>query len=597
MGKMTVTEKIGDEYIQWSPSDKVYISAPTGSGKTYFIFHKLLPSLRQENLRQKSKRILYLANRSILKEQLERELSKLPSDDMCRMQIVLYQTIESYILYNKLGELQKLANEYDYVICDECHYFLADSNYNTNTCLSFQWVQECFCSKIRVFMSATMKEIREYIEREDNAARLHKTNIYKLCFEYSNSSRVVEENRNWEYVLERNYGYLNVQIITLRDQIIDLVCDNKEKWLIFVDSISFGQKLYKKIKKKFRELYKSQEETDERSNDYKKDVVFLSSGYRREGGNPAEEVQVIKNHNVQSARVLIATSVLDNGINLKDERLNNVIVLADNETELVQMLGRKRENGNLVNLYILKWEKEHFDRRLDQLIRKEQIALEYKNSLYSANIMVSGIPIPGMYLEEANRKEGWFVRSQHIVLLNRLLNEENMYEKIKAAFYAKDGILYLNLLSVYQMDNLKGFYKQMIDKFEEEGEDAFLREQLRWLGKSEKEIEDMIAQSRITEETRIRKEVCEKIDNIVDTPMNKAEAIDFKNMVRDDLISLVHFCQGSSDKDSVENNLKKNERPISDKNMNYLRENCMLPYRVEKSNENEIKYTFKRVGQ
>jgi len=593
---MTVTEKIGNEYMQWKPGDKIYISAPTGSGKTYFIFHKLLPSLRQETLRQKSKRILYLANRTVLKEQLERELSKIPSDDMCRVQIVLYQTIESYILYNRLEKLQKLANEYDYVICDECHYFLADSNYNTNTCLSFQWVQYCFSNKIRVFMSATMKEISEYIKKEDDTARFHRTNIYGLCSSYTNSQRLFK-GKVWEYTLERHYDYLNVKIITTREQVIDLVCDGNEKWLIFVDSISFGQKQYKKIKKKLRKLYKSQEKTDGRSKDYKKDVVFLSSGYRREEGDPAEEVQAIKNSNAQSARILIATSVLDNGINLKDERLNNIIVLADNETELVQMLGRKREDGNRVNLYILKWEKEHFDRRLKQLIRKEQVALDYKNSLYSENISNNGISVQGMYLEESNKKEESFVKNQHILLLNRLLNEENMYMKIKSAFYAKDGILFLNLLSVYQMDHLKEFYNQMIDKFEEEGEDAFVREQLRWLGKKEDEIECIIRESMITAEERSRKEVCCLFEEVINKPLKEKEAVAFKGKVREYLLVLIQSCEKSKEKQTVENSLKKLDRPISTNNMDYLRQICKLPYiMLVKSNagDEETYYTLKR---
>ena len=590
MEKMTIAEKIGDEYMQWEPHSKVFISAPTGSGKTYFVLHKLLPYVSQ-----KKQRILYLVNRTILKEQLEREISLLPSDLRWGVRIVLYQTIENYILYKRVQELEKLINEFDYVVCDECHYFLADSNYNTNTCLSFGWVQEYFRNKIRVFMSATIENIRAYIGGEDENAKFQRTQIYSLCSKYSISQRLFP-GRVWEYTLERCYDYLNIKIITTRDRVIDLVCDGSEKWLIFVDSITFGKELYKKIKKKFRELYRSQKGIDEDCKEYKKDVVFLSAGYKKVGGDAAEEMQAIKNDSVQSARILIATSVMDNGVSLKDDRLNNVIVFADNETEFIQMLGRKRESGNQVNLYIFKWGKEHFDRRRDQLIRNEKVASDYKESLYSQNIIVEELSGQGIDWKKSNQNEMSFCRNQNIWLLNRLMNEENIYDKIKMTFFAWGGLLFLNLLSVYQMDRLKGFYIDIIEKFSREGEDAFVREQLRWLGKGEIEIEEMIEQSKITEETKLRREICAMIDGILGSPMTRAKALDFKNEIRNKLRTLVHFCQNSNDRQTVEKNLGKTDRPISKPDVEFLRKNCKLPYMVEvksSKEDGETYYTFK----
>ena len=66
----TVTDKIGEEYKQWSNYNKIFISAPTGSGKTYFILNVLLPFACSQN-----RKILFLVNRKILKLQLEKEIS------------------------------------------------------------------------------------------------------------------------------------------------------------------------------------------------------------------------------------------------------------------------------------------------------------------------------------------------------------------------------------------------------------------------------------------------------------------------------------------------------------------------------------------
>lgn len=161
----TVADKIGDEYKSWKPYDRVYISSPTGTGKTYFILEVLLKYVCQQR-----KKILYLVNRRILKEQLETELSKCHFELKNQIKVELYQMIEmniSHIRYDNQNGMYNASGyrslsglcEYDYVVCDECHYFLADSNYNTNTGLSFRWIQDTFSSKIRIFLSATIHDI------------------------------------------------------------------------------------------------------------------------------------------------------------------------------------------------------------------------------------------------------------------------------------------------------------------------------------------------------------------------------------------------------------------------------------------------------
>lgn len=213
--------------------------------------------------------------------------------------------------------------------------------------------------------------------------------------------------------------------------------------------------------------------------------------------------------------------------------------------------------------------------------------------LNEANLILIDPCGQGIDWKASNNNERLFVARQHAWLLKRLLDEENVYDKVKVAFYASNGWLLLNFLSVAQIDKLKVFYNDVIENFSSEGEDAFVKEQLRWLGKGEEEIEDMIAQSRVTEEARLREEVCGMINDIIDDQMTKMEAIDFKNRIKDKLLSLVRFCQDSNEKNIVEKSLKKNDRPISDKNMEFLRKNCNLPYKVETFTEGESKYVFR----
>lgn len=60
-----------DEFKNWEPGQRVFITASTGTGKSYFVFYKLLI----DRVIEKGEKVLYLVNRKILKEQLKKEIS------------------------------------------------------------------------------------------------------------------------------------------------------------------------------------------------------------------------------------------------------------------------------------------------------------------------------------------------------------------------------------------------------------------------------------------------------------------------------------------------------------------------------------------
>ncbi|MBR0290382.1 MAG: hypothetical protein IJQ82_15530 [Selenomonadaceae bacterium] len=61
--------------------------------------------------------------------------------------------------------------------------------------------------------------------------------------------------------------------------------------------------------------------------------------------------------------MLIATSVLDNGVNLKDSTIKHVVIDMLDQTEFIQMLGRVRISGNAtVNLYVRQYSDETIEK-------------------------------------------------------------------------------------------------------------------------------------------------------------------------------------------------------------------------------------------
>ena len=54
------------------------------------------------------------------------------------------------------------------------------------------------------------------------------------------------------------------------------------------------------------------------------------------------EIRNIRKCGKFNCDVLITTSVLDNGVNIKDPDVKNIVLITDDEVEFKQMLGRKR---------------------------------------------------------------------------------------------------------------------------------------------------------------------------------------------------------------------------------------------------------------
>lgn len=142
---MNVSAFIDNSYQRWKLGDKILISSQTGSGKTFFILHTLLPYA----VDVKHTRIYYFVNRRILQKQLQEEIkNKYP-------QYQKYITIETYQSYErKCRKSNDMDFEGCYIVMDEAHYFLADYSFNTATTKSFHSILKNRKS-ISVFMTAT----------------------------------------------------------------------------------------------------------------------------------------------------------------------------------------------------------------------------------------------------------------------------------------------------------------------------------------------------------------------------------------------------------------------------------------------------------
>lgn len=308
----------------------------------------------------------------------------------------------------------------------------------------------------------------------------------------------------------------------------------------------------------------------------KDEVSFVTSDYELDV-KTTEVLQGIVTESKQTAKVLIATSVLDNGVSIKDLQLRNIIIVADTQIEFLQMLGRKRDDGQPIKLYIYKHKAEHFIRRKRINDRRLEIAEKYYNVVEKQVECANTANRETIHLKEAK-----VIYDQHKKYLNDLMKDKGGLDDLRTIFMSLDGVLILNKLSVKNLQKLDQYYIKLKKKFEKYGEDAFLREQLLWLGKTDEEIEIIISDANKSKYDLSRERVIRELNRICDKNMSQDEFLAFKNSISSDLVELVEYVgKENSQYKSYISLCKKNERPISSKFMEYLRINCDIPFVIK----------------
>lgn len=489
--KKYLSEIIGEEYKEWTDGHIIFLSAHTGAGKSTFILEHLVEYAAREG-----KRILYLVNRSILKKQIENKLyTKIASQLRMKsltissenidnvIKVELYQTIEKNCMNNpKL--MDERRKDFQYIVSDECHYFLSDAMFNTNTQLSYEWIFKERENSVLIFMSATIEKIKKYIIRD--------LEISDKCINYNklekkHGVKVERGKRDYfdvvrEYSMPVDYSFVEIQLLKDTEEIMDLVKKDKlNKWLIFVESIDVGEEIQKSLIKE------------------NVDSVFVDADLKKkkEWNNIIGGIIIEEKYNKQ---VLIATSVLDNGVSINDVAVRKIIIMATVQEEFIQMLGRKRvkcnENEKL-DVYILQRSKEDFRKRLS-------------------------------YIEQQQRYINTFPVEHEKVLINILESDLN-YRFMKNICFVEEGRIKKSKLAIAQCDLLLDYYQRIVNRFKKEGGKAFLREQSEWLNLKniDKKIEKLMQ--------TIPEKVSKVIETYIGRELSREDNMELRDCIRCDI--------------------------------------------------------------
>ena len=210
--KNNFSELIGDVYKSWD-NTRVILDGGTGTGKTYFTLNVLGKYAQQNN-----KIILYLCNRSKLKEQTYKDVKKLKLHST--VYVTTYQSLQ-----NRIKHKEKLPH-YDYIIADECHYFTNDALFNEYTDLAYRYLKKQQ-DNVVIYISATAKVYFHWMKQKEMVVPEHYFLIPK----------------DYSYV-DKVYFYDKKYLIPQIDKILEEEQDSKI--IVFCNSVKRMLELHEK---------------------------------------------------------------------------------------------------------------------------------------------------------------------------------------------------------------------------------------------------------------------------------------------------------------------------------------------------------------
>lgn len=328
-----ISEIISEKEIVTWENQNILITAPTGAGKSYFIKNKLYDYAVANN-----KKILYLLPRLDTVLQFRDEIQRGKKTDV--ITIKSYQEIEK----RELKKVETDLSNYDYIVVDECHYFLSDSKFNFCTDISFNAILQ-IQNITRVFITATSDKIRRYLTEEQKI----ELKEYKV------------EGENHISTL---YFYKDDSAV---NELMQYAVHSRNKAIFFINDVRKAYRLYKKYK------------------DY---AIFNCSRYNnqyRKHRCDSEMSDLIKNERFEKL-ILITTSALEVGFNILDTDIHNIVIDGiDDIDSIIQCIGRKRakNTNDTVAVYIKEFSTHSLTARVNNMNRNIRMAKYFTNHTYA----------------------------------------------------------------------------------------------------------------------------------------------------------------------------------------------------------------------
>ena len=328
----------------WRAGEQVFISAGTGRGKNTFIKNELLKHCGNQKV------VIFENRQSLMQQQIIDIISEIDPEvlkynDISKDNMVIFGAYKNIMIISyqcaalkcmlRDNRFLDFCAQARYLVFDEAHYILDDANFNKGISFFVQtFLGKSFPNATKIFMSGTMEEIYDYVQYMNRFPKEPLDIIEKKEEDFfsDNLSGIVWKQENFNSVLSLPTDYSYIQ--PYKYKTIDDICSQiaqtpiDEKWLIFVKSINEGVML----KLCLQGICNNS-------------VYFLNAENKNDDENAEIYNQLIRKCRFD-CRVLIATTVIYNGINVKDNNVKHLVVPFASMSMVKQLLGRKRMAEN-----------------------------------------------------------------------------------------------------------------------------------------------------------------------------------------------------------------------------------------------------------
>lgn len=170
--KEYVSDKITVDVVQELKNGINYlIGSEMNSGKNYWVREVLLPYALENN-----KRTLFLSHRTQTLKQQTDYLQEYKQECERQFKGGMF-VLKSYQAFQKmLQRNDPMIDIYDYIVCDEAHYFVSDSSFNTKTELAFNFLNQND-KATKILMTATSEGLH-YLPWKNELEVLKEANFY-----------------------------------------------------------------------------------------------------------------------------------------------------------------------------------------------------------------------------------------------------------------------------------------------------------------------------------------------------------------------------------------------------------------------------------
>lgn len=355
MEKNYLSSIIGDTYKQWGRK-KIIIEAPTGMGKSTFLLKKIVPYVKNERgvrLHGDSK-VLILCNRHLLREQYFYDVAlgcEEYRDIEETVDVITYQDLSFRIRGGK--SIKNIFGEYCILCLDEVHYFFQDADFNgCGTYPLFLAIIQAGFRKQMIFMSATMYCISPFIKENIKIYYNYLRGKYweEQGYIFGEAEKQLAEIVEPVHDLVTDYSFLNCICIPDQKTLCYKLAESTGKSVVFIDDKAIAA-----------ELARDLEETGL----VRRNEICILNSDNMDSDENRKIVKTLAMANRVVCKILITTSVLDNGVSIKDKGVKNIVIFTESEVSFMQMLGRVRcecVEGKL-NFYFMPRPAEYFERR------------------------------------------------------------------------------------------------------------------------------------------------------------------------------------------------------------------------------------------